>query len=74
MKRNVMAVEIVLLLAAESALKIVDGKAKVVKESFCDGLGACIGHCPTDALKIVVKDVDQFDEKAVEENLKKRKG
>lgn len=55
---------------AEGALQIVNGKAKVVKESFCDGLGACIGRCPVDALKIIQKDVEEFDEKAVEEHLK----
>ena len=27
----------------EAALQIVDGKAKLVKEMYCDGLGACIG-------------------------------
>jgi len=54
---------------AEGALAIVDGKAKVVKDSFCDGLGACIGECPEGALEIIERDVDAFDEKAVEEHL-----
>lgn len=54
----------------EGALKIIDGKAKVIKESFCDGLGACIGSCPTDALKIVQRDVDAYDHDAVEEHVK----
>lgn len=54
---------------AEGALAIVDGKAKVVKDSFCDGLGACIGECPEGALRIIERDVDSFDEKAVEEHL-----
>ncbi|MCX7856847.1 MAG: 4Fe-4S binding protein, partial [Deltaproteobacteria bacterium] len=27
---------------AEGAIKIVDGKAKLVSESLCDGLGACL--------------------------------
>lgn len=58
---------------AEGALQIVNGKAKVVKESFCDGLGACIGGCPVGALKIIQKDVEAFDEKAVEEHLKFKK-
>ncbi len=31
---------------AEGAIKIVNGKAKLVSETYCDGLGACIGHCP----------------------------
>ncbi len=56
---------------AEGALEIVDGKAKVIRDSFCDGLGACIGDCPEDALKIVERDVDEFDEAAVEEHLQK---
>lgn len=56
---------------AEGALKIVNGKAKVVKDSFCDGLGACIGACPEDALHIVDRDVDDFDEAAVEVHLAK---
>jgi NAD-dependent dihydropyrimidine dehydrogenase PreA subunit len=55
----------------ESALKIVDGKAKVIRDSFCDGLGACIGECPEGALTIVERDVPEFDEKAVKEHMKK---
>ena len=54
---------------AEGALKIVDGKAKVLADKFCDGLGACIGECPKDALTIVEKEADEFDEVAVEEHL-----
>ncbi len=42
----------------EGALKIVDGKAKVVRESFCDGLGACIGECPKGALTIEEKEIE----------------
>ncbi|RLB28128.1 MAG: ferredoxin, partial [Deltaproteobacteria bacterium] len=26
----------------ERALQIVDGKARLVKESYCDGVGACL--------------------------------
>ena len=54
---------------AEGALKVVDGKAKVVADKFCDGLGACLGECPNDALTIVEKEADEFDEIAVEEHL-----
>ena len=31
---------------AEGAIKIIDGKAKVISDNLCDGLGACIGDCP----------------------------
>lgn len=48
---------------AEGALTIVNGKAKLVSESYCDGLGACL-NCPQDALKLVMKDAPAFDEEA----------
>ncbi len=50
---------------AEGAIRIVDGKAKVLGESLCDGLGACLGGCPTGALTIVEREADPFDEAAV---------
>ncbi len=37
---------------AEGAIKMVEGKARVVSDKFCDGLGACIGECPAGALTI----------------------
>jgi len=54
---------------AEGALKIVDGKARVVAETFCDGLGACLGECPTGALRIVERPAAPFDEEAVRRHL-----
>lgn len=57
---------------AEGALKIVDGKAKVVSDVFCDGLGACLGECPQDALKIVEREAEEFDHRAVEAHLKQQ--
>lgn len=57
----------------EGALKLVDGKARVVAESFCDGLGACIGHCPTGALKLVERDTVTFDEQAAMEHIARKK-
>lgn len=59
---------------SEGALKIINGKAKVVNDKFCDGFGDCIGHCPTGALKIVERDTVEFDEKAVEDHLRKNFG
>ncbi|MBM4306589.1 MAG: 4Fe-4S ferredoxin, partial [Deltaproteobacteria bacterium] len=57
---------------AEGALKIVDGKAKLITDKFCDGLGACLGHCPEDAIKIIEREAEEFDEKAVEIHLHKQ--
>jgi len=58
---------------AEGALKIIDGKAKVIKDMYCDGLGACIGECPEGALKIIEREAEAFDEEAVEEYLESLK-
>lgn len=32
------------------ALELIDGKAKVTREDYCDGMGVCIGECPVDAI------------------------
>jgi Fe-S-cluster-containing hydrogenase component 2 len=58
---------------AEGSLQIIDGKARLVSDNLCDGLGACLGSCPTGALKIVEREAEEFDEKAVEEFLKKKR-
>src|SRR4030042_647959 len=49
----------------EGALQIIDGKARLAKESFCDGLGACLGACPQGALIIEEKEVEAYDEEGV---------
>ena len=41
---------------AEGAIKIIDGKARLISETYCDGLGACLGHCPQNAITIEKKD------------------
>jgi Pyruvate/2-oxoacid:ferredoxin oxidoreductase delta subunit len=46
----------------EGALKIVDGKARLVSDRYCDGLGACLGHCPQDAIKIVEREAEEYEE------------
>jgi len=55
---------------AEGAIRIVDGKAKLVSESYCDGLGACLGECPEGAIIIEEREAAEFDEKAAKENSK----
>jgi NAD-dependent dihydropyrimidine dehydrogenase PreA subunit len=55
---------------AEGAIRIVDGKARLIADNLCDGLGACLGHCPQDAIIIEKRPAEEFDEVAVEEHLK----
>ncbi|KPU44255.1 electron transport complex subunit RsxB [Oxobacter pfennigii] len=57
----------------EGALKLIDGKAKLVSESYCDGLGACLPECPTGAMKIIEREADDFDEEAVKKNMEAMK-
>jgi ferredoxin len=56
---------------AEGALKIVDGKARIVSDLFCDGLGACIGHCPQGAIRVVEREAEPYDEWRVMERVVK---
>jgi Pyruvate/2-oxoacid:ferredoxin oxidoreductase delta subunit len=54
---------------AEGALKIIDGKARLISETYCDGLGACLGKCPRDAITVEEREAEEFDETAVVEHL-----
>jgi NAD-dependent dihydropyrimidine dehydrogenase PreA subunit len=58
---------------AEGAIKIIDGKAKLVSEVYCDGLGACLGTCPQDAITIEQREAAEFDEQAPKKHLAKNK-
>jgi ferredoxin len=53
----------------EGALKIINGKAKLISESYCDGLGNCLPECPTGAITIEEREAAAFDEEAVKRNL-----
>jgi NAD-dependent dihydropyrimidine dehydrogenase PreA subunit len=53
----------------EGALKIIDGKARLVSEIYCDGLGACLGECPQEAIIIEDREAAEFDEEAVKHHL-----
>ncbi|MCX6354462.1 MAG: 4Fe-4S binding protein [Candidatus Aureabacteria bacterium] len=44
---------------AEGALRIIDGKARLMSDLCCDGLGACIGHCPEGAIRIGEREVKE---------------
>lgn len=50
---------------AEGAIRIIDGKARLVADALCDGLGACLGFCPKGAITITEREADEFDERLV---------
>ena len=49
----------------EGAIGIVDGKAKLLRDDYCDGLGNCLPVCPTGAITFEERDTAAFDEAAV---------
>jgi ferredoxin len=57
---------------AEGALKIIDGKARLISETYCDGLGACLGKCPQDAITVEEREAEMFDEVATEQHLQSK--
>lgn len=54
---------------AEGAIRVIDGKARLVADNLCDGLGNCLGACPKDAITIERRPAADFDEEAVEAHL-----
>ena len=54
---------------AEGAIQMIDGKAKLVSEIYCDGLGACLDCCPVDAITIEQREAAEFDEEATKKYL-----
>jgi len=57
------------LSCAEGAIRIVNGKAKLISEKYCDGLGACLSECPMGAITIEERNAEEFSENLVEEHL-----
>jgi NAD-dependent dihydropyrimidine dehydrogenase PreA subunit len=53
---------------AEGALKIIDGKARLISEKYCDGLGNCL-KCPQNAISIEEREAENFDEAATQKHL-----
>ncbi|MDO0825786.1 ATP-binding protein [Desulfosporosinus nitroreducens] len=55
----------------EGALKLIDGKARLVSESYCDGLGDCLPECPTKAIVLEERETVEYDEEAVKKHMDK---
>lgn len=54
----------------EGALRVIDGKARLVGDLLCDGLGACIGTCPREAIAVESREAEAYDEqKVLEESI-----
>ena len=49
----------------EGAIEMIDGVAKLTRESYCDGLGDCLPACPTGAITFEEREAPAYDEAAV---------
>jgi len=58
----------------EGAIRIVDGKARLVSDVYCDGLGACLGRCPEGAITVEEREAEKYDERKVMENVIRQGG
>jgi NAD-dependent dihydropyrimidine dehydrogenase PreA subunit len=52
----------------EEAIGLIDGKAKLLRDDYCDGLGNCLPVCPTGAITFEEREAAAFDEAAVKAN------
>ena len=50
----------------EGAIGMVNGKAKLLRDDYCDGLGDCLPACPADAISFTEREAACYDAKAVE--------
>ncbi len=49
----------------EGAIDIVDGKAQLTREHYCDGLGDCLPACPMNAISFEEREAPAYDAEAV---------
>ena len=68
MNRSATAAVSVQNACVEGAIKIINGKARLVSETCCDGLGACLGKCPQDAITVEEREALPFNEEAAKQH------
>ena len=49
----------------EGAIGMMNGKAKLLREDYCDGLGDCLPACPMDAISFQIREAPAYDHQAV---------
>ncbi len=57
----------------EGAIGLVNGKAELLRDDYCDGLGNCLPVCPVNAITFVERDTLEYNEAEVKKNMEKKK-
>jgi ferredoxin len=57
----------------EGAIKMINGKAKLISDEYCDGLGDCLPACPADAINIVEREAAEYNEELVKAKMEQAK-
>ena len=56
----------------EGAIRMVNGKARLISDEYCDGLGDCLPACPADAIAIIEREAADYDEEKVKARMGKK--
>ena len=49
----------------EGAIEMINGKARLTRDEYCDGLGDCLPVCPADAITFEEREAPAYNEEAV---------
>jgi ferredoxin len=53
----------------EGAIGLTEGKAKLLRDDYCDGLGDCLPVCPAGAISFEEREAAEYDEASVKANM-----
>jgi NAD-dependent dihydropyrimidine dehydrogenase PreA subunit len=56
----------------EGAIGLKDGKAELLRDDYCDGLGNCLPVCPTGAITFENREAAEYNETEVEKNMEQK--
>ena len=57
----------------EGAIGMVNGKAKLLRDDYCDGLGNCLPVCPVNAISFEEREAAAYNEEEVKKNMENKK-
>lgn len=57
----------------EGAIGIIDGKATLLRDDYCDGLGNCLPHCPTDAISFEEREAAAYNKEVAPKRVAAKK-